>query len=153
MYKRILVPLDGSPQGEAALSLVEELLDPYGEIVLMRIGQLPRDVLMEEGRVFFLDEQASWLESDLNQYLSDVALPLRMKDHKVQTVVRFGLPERQIIWYAEENDIDLIVMPAQVRSGLSRFFSSDVSEKVLKDSPVPVLLVKIPEREVVSKAA
>jgi nucleotide-binding universal stress UspA family protein len=60
-------------------------------------------------------------------------------DVKLSTVL--GDPAEEILRYAKENDIDLIVMGTHGRKGLDRVFFGSVAEKVVKQSPVPVLTI------------
>ncbi|MBU0515970.1 MAG: universal stress protein [Proteobacteria bacterium] len=59
----------------------------------------------------------------------------------VKTRVVTGDPAREIVKYAQENDIGLIVMGTHGRSGLDRAIFGSVAEKVVKHSTVPVLTV------------
>jgi len=60
---------------------------------------------------------------------------------RIQSAVLVGDPTQEIIRYANENDIDLIVLGTHGRKGLDRFIFGSVAEKVVKSSPVPVLTV------------
>lgn len=74
-------------------------------------------------------------------------------ERKVVPVVRAGVPEVEIIRFAEEEGIDLIVLATHGWTGLRHILMGSVAEKVLRGSTVPVLTVKpIPMREeIVSK--
>jgi universal stress protein A len=56
-------------------------------------------------------------------------------------VVRKGIAEEEIVKFAKEEDIDLIIMATHGRSGLSHVLMGSVAEKVIQQSPVPVLVV------------
>lgn len=62
----------------------------------------------------------------------------------VTTVTRYGRPARQIVAYAEENDVDRIVIGTHDRSGLSRLLLGSLSELVAQRSSVPVTTVSEP---------
>jgi len=61
---------------------------------------------------------------------------------EVETVVLEGKPAEKIVEYAEENDIDLVIMGTTGKSGLDRILLGSVAERVVKLSHVPVLVVR-----------
>jgi nucleotide-binding universal stress UspA family protein len=60
----------------------------------------------------------------------------------VEQVIRHGVPHREIIRYVKEHSIDIIVMATHGRTGLAHALAGSVAEKVVRYSPVPVLVVK-----------
>lgn len=65
---------------------------------------------------------------------------------EVKEVVLDGHPGREIIDFAENNDIDLIVMGTLGKTGLNRFLMGSVAENVVRNSKVPVLVVRSEEQ-------
>lgn len=61
---------------------------------------------------------------------------------EVREVILEGYPSSEIIYFAENNNIDLIVMGTLGATGLERFLMGSVAEKVVRSSKVPVLVVK-----------
>lgn len=61
---------------------------------------------------------------------------------QVHFTVAVGNPSSEIIDYAEQNGIDLIVIPSHGRSGISRFLLGSVAERVIRFAPCPVLVVR-----------
>ncbi|WP_440948261.1 universal stress protein [Methanosarcina sp. T3] len=61
---------------------------------------------------------------------------------KVEPVYLKGVPAEKILEYAEESDIDLIVMGTQGLTGVQRFLIGSVAENVLRHSKVPVMIVR-----------
>jgi nucleotide-binding universal stress UspA family protein len=61
---------------------------------------------------------------------------------EVKEVILEGHPSEEIIDFAEHNDIDLIVMGTLGKTGLNRFLMGSVAEKVVRNSKVPVLVVR-----------
>jgi nucleotide-binding universal stress UspA family protein len=57
-------------------------------------------------------------------------------------VTEIGRPSRAIVEYAEEHDIDHIVMGSHGRSGVTRILLGSVAETVVRRSPVPVTIVR-----------
>ncbi|HEV3203601.1 MAG TPA: universal stress protein, partial [Gemmataceae bacterium] len=62
----------------------------------------------------------------------------------VQHVILEGDPATEIVLHAKEAGIDLIVMGTHGRTGLERFLIGSVAEKVMRDAPCSVLVVKLP---------
>jgi nucleotide-binding universal stress UspA family protein len=62
----------------------------------------------------------------------------------VRHVLLEGDPAAEIVRYAEESAVDLIVMGTHGRSGLERLLMGSVAEKVMRDAPCSVLVVKLP---------
>ena len=59
--------------------------------------------------------------------------------------LRSGVPYMEIISQAQDTKIDLIILATHGRSGLSHFLMGSVAEKVVRNSPCPVLTVKMPD--------
>lgn len=143
MYKKILIPLDGSEISEHALEHLKGIaMDPrITSIIMLRVAETPvalylgsdHDLEMEAGA----KEQA---KADANKYLTKIANYLKKKGMNVETVVTDGIPADDILNYATENEVDLIIMSTHGRSGISRWFSGSVAEKVIRHSTVPVLI-------------
>ncbi len=151
MYKKILVPLDGSKLAECVLPHVEELAQSgvVKEIVLLRVCDSPSIIAdYPEGKGKTWEKHVERLTSNAEQqcslYINDVAQSLKDKGYKVKAESRLGKPADEIVNYANKNKIDLIVMASHGRSGISRWAYGSVAEKVLRSSCVPVLLVKVP---------
>ena len=141
MYKRILVPLDGSRLAEQALPHAAAHAAVFGaEIILLKVlGPLP-EPSMSSPRAIRSAEAAS---AELAQeYLEGVAAGLQAEGHGVEAAIEEGRPYVQIIRYAEENDVDLIVMSTRGYSGLSRWLLGSVADRVARGATVPVLLVQ-----------
>lgn len=62
-------------------------------------------------------------------------------------MVKLGRPADEILQFAEQNGVDLIVMTTHGRSGLSRFIYGSVAERIIHAAKAPVLLVRIQGEE------
>lgn len=154
MTQRILVPLDGSEFAESVLGEVEELAaGGRAEVVLFRVGQLPRDVMIESGRTFYLDEQLSWSESELAEYLEALERRLKARGLKVRAAGSFGDPVTEILRYAEEHNITMIAMATHARKGLEGLWRGSVARSVYERASVPVLVKRWSEKEAALRAA
>ena len=153
MYKRALIPLDGSPVAETILPFVLEIAGPLDiEVVLLRVLQPVPPMVVEGSRhIVIEDEEARRL--DALEYLAPLAIDLRNKGVRVETRVRHGVPASEIVDAARETGADLIAMTTHGRSGLRRLVFGSVAEAVLRHSDVPVFLLRATEVEVAGRAA
>ena len=147
MYKRILLPLDGSPLAEQALPHAIAMAERFqSELVLLRVLiPLPRPPTTAEA-VLQRAEKATAVFA--REYQERVAASVQERGITVQIVTIEGRPHLQIIQYAETNQVDLIVMCTRGQSGLSRWLMGSVSERVMRGASVPVLLVRAQKRDV-----
>lgn len=135
MFRRILVPLDGSALAEAVLPRVTELAKSLGaEVLLLRVAiahVFPGvDPTEEEVRVV----------RGAEEYVEAMAGKLAEKGIPVRAAVRYGKPAAEIIEHIAANEVDLVAMSTHGRSGLSRLVMGSVAEEVVRNAEVPVLL-------------
>ena len=150
MYEIILVPLDGSKIGEAALANVEDLalkVTPCSEVevtLLQVISDLTYDFLTEnEGfQLPYNEKDLKNIEGMAQRYLETAAGRLRGKGIKVNTMVTEGHAADEIIKVAQKINANLIAMSTHGRSGLGRWTLGSITDKVIRQSPIPVLTVR-----------
>ncbi len=158
MFTRILVPLDGSELAEKALPLAEGIARASGGTVhlLHVVSRLP---VLEASRASGF-ETAQTIEISLEtarrqvqaqvergrEYLGRVAGRLEASGLTVATAVREGAADEQIVAYAREQHIELVVMSTHGYSGLRRFFVGSVTDRVVRSGEVPVLVVPPSQR-------
>ena len=142
MFKKILVPLDGSRTAESALPYARALAEKMAlDVELISVtdsAAMALNVPSAEG--LFLDKLVENDSRELTQYLTEVAksfLPTR-----TQCRVEKGAPGTVIIDTAAADKDALIVMGTHGRSGLSRCLLGSVAEKVLRGTSNPLLLVR-----------
>ena len=138
MYKRILVPLDGSALAEAVLPHAQELAQCCGaELVLLRVAVAPG---------FVIDPVEAWAAAveEAKDYVSGRAKTLEGRGLKISAKARWGDPAEEMVAYAHQEHIDLIAMATHGRTGLKRVALGSVAEHVLRRTPTPVLLVRAP---------
>jgi nucleotide-binding universal stress UspA family protein len=128
MYKRILVPLDGSELALAALEHARGLAQVCGATLVLLHVRDRRSGSDEGGR--------RYLEFAERQYLADAAVP-------VELAVRAGAAASEIVDAAGALHADLIAMATHGRSGVQRVVYGSVAEHVLRGASVPVLLVRV----------
>jgi nucleotide-binding universal stress UspA family protein len=136
---RILVPLDGSEIGEAALGYAVELAKKTSaEMILLEVFEQVKGV-GAAGISYNIPDDESVRKSILS-YLDHVAGPIKNEGLKVSTTVLFGKAADNIVDYAEKNGVDLIAVSTHGRSGLGRWVFGNVTDKILHAGDVPVLV-------------
>ena len=157
MSKKVLIPLDGSEIGEAALRYVEDLFSTLQisgvvEITLMHI-LVPQTKHIQVHGAYVDSVEKPLTEEDLKQikqealaYLDKSAKVLRNKGVNVncKVVVREDNTSsaEEIIKAEEDLGVDLVAMSTHGRRGISRWAFGSVTEKVLRGGNVPVLVVR-----------
>ena len=138
MFKRILLTLDGSPLAVAALPAAVTLARMSGgELRLLTALEVPPVFAYPE----FRSEHRISAESYLLEIANDVA---REWGGSVTTVVREGRIHDEILGEAEDWGTDMIVMSTHGRGGLSRVWLGSVSDRCVRKSERPVLLIRPP---------
>ena len=147
MENRILVPLDGSRLSEQSLPYAMTLGQKLpAELVLFSAVSIPSDVreVLEKaglGPEPLFEE----LEIQAGEYLEALAHLLSKAELSFSHVVLRSRAAEAIVEYADQMDIQLIVMASHGLAGLKRWTHGSVAEKVLQSAPVPVLLVRAKE--------
>ncbi|MBX0287841.1 universal stress protein [Halomicroarcula sp. F28] len=147
MYENILIPTDGSKTANVAVEHAVDLAAKYGATVhalyvvdpdwlAYSLGSEQLDRI-RQGNIGEMDE----LEADAAEATGVVADAAREKDIEVVEAVRGGTPHKIITNYADSNDIDLVVIGSHGRSGVRRALLGSVTERVLRSTHLPVLVV------------
>jgi len=151
MYKKILVPLDGSKLAECALPHAEELAkccDTEKVILVSVTERIQGYSALEDSSQLtgrrIVPEAVGKKEKQAQRYLGRIAKAMEAKGIKVDTEVLLGDPAGEIVIYAKHPGCDLIVMSSHGRSGISRWTQGSVTDRVFRGSPVPVLMVRAP---------
>jgi len=142
MYKKILVPLDGSPLAEKALEQAESLAKAFdSEILLFQVVHfMPIYGSPELVAPLIIDERH---KEFAEKYLAGLVKVMEGKGLKVQAVVKTGQQVAvEIIDFAKENRADLIVMCTRGRSGISRWVLGSTAHKVITRAETPLLLLR-----------
>jgi len=151
MYKKILVPLDGSKLAECALPHVEELAKGCGteEVILVSVTERVKGyrALEDPGQRLgqrLIPEAFGKKEKQAQRYLDRIAKTMASIGINVSTEVLLWEPAEAIVGYAKQYECDLIVMASHGRSGPSRWAHGSVADKVLRASCIPVLMIRAP---------
>ncbi len=141
-YRRILVPLDGSPEAESILPLAEAIVAPEdGDLVLLRVLRRPGPPAVPETLTDLAAEAAHEVEAEVTEYLSGLAATVRARGLRVQFASVSGDPAQRIAHTARDMDAALIAMTTHGRLDLEHGVLGPVAEEVVRRAPVPVLLI------------
>jgi nucleotide-binding universal stress UspA family protein len=149
--RRILVPTDFSKHSRNALAYGAAFAEKFGaELHLLHVVQdlavfIPDAVTGVPPTTPPVEQLTAAAQEALAQMVREQPLP----GVTPLTDVREGTPFYEIIRFAREKDIDLIVMGTHGRSGLAHVLLGSVTEKVVRKAPCPVLTVRDPEHEFV----
>lgn len=138
----VLVPLDGSPLADAALDEALELFDC--RVTVLNVVT-PIDAAMSEGGVLDAGEDRRESARERAESVAERAKTrASAADRTVETVVETGDPAEHILAYADEHDVDRIVMGSHggQRSGLARRLLGTVATTVVGQAPVTVTVVR-----------
>ncbi len=139
MYKKILVPLDGSPLAEQAIEPAIKIAKRHeAEIVLVRAAEL---TVLPPATWSYLDVDEVHKEerASYQAYLDG----LKVEEVPCRTVLieGEGLGADPLLAYAEKENVELIVMTSHGRTGLNRWLFGSVAERVVRHAPCPVLTI------------
>jgi nucleotide-binding universal stress UspA family protein len=142
MYKKILVTLDGSELAKKALVQAEKLAQTFGsEIILFQVVPfMPIYGSPELVTPLIIDEKQ---KESAEKYLLALSEELKLKGIKVSSAVKTGQQVAvEIIDFAKENGVDLIIMSTHGRSGITRWVLGSTALKVLTRAETPILLMR-----------
>ena len=143
MFKKILVPLDGSTRAEQAIPVAARLARfSGGTVVLLRVVSPHAEFLpypVEPGLIEALIDAN--LEEARN-YLDCISRASSLIEAHTETAVFFGEIATVILSEVETQHIDVIVMCSHGYAGMKRWVLGSVAEKVAHYAPVPVLLLR-----------
>lgn len=150
MFKRILVPLDGSRFAEMALPYARALSEKFeAKLTLACVVETP--IIFGDEFIATANLQAAARETALAEthaYLLSKQSSLRQMGYDVDfKLVEGRLVAEQIIDLAETVAADVIVMSTHGRSGVGRWLLGSVADKVLRQANVPVLLIRVQEEQ------
>ena len=153
MYKRALVPLDGSMIAEAIVPFILEIAGPLDmEVVLLRVV-VPAPPVLFEGASHVIVDDVDKLRTEAEEYLASIATALRARGVRVTIHVRVGDAVSQILAGAHEVDADLIAMTTHGRGGFGRLLFGSIAEAVLRQAEIPVFLMRQTKAQVAARAA
>jgi nucleotide-binding universal stress UspA family protein len=141
MGKHLLVPLDGSSGGDAALEYVFEEF-PDARVTLFHVINPARASFTAQAALPSFSEE--WYEEERSsaEALFEEARERAPATATIETEIEVGRPSRAIVEYTDDHDVDGIVMGSHGREGVARVLLGSVAEAVVRRSPVPVTVVR-----------
>ncbi len=141
MYKKILVPLDGSELAEVVLPHVKEIVAGHGEakVILLRIVE-PLPAGTPPAVDFEVVQKAGVKEAE--KYLARIQAKLSKEGLNVEVEVLTGRPAETITDFVRREKVDLIALATHGRSGVSRWVFGSVADRLVRSSSVPILLIR-----------
>ncbi|WP_323675627.1 universal stress protein [Halorubellus sp. PRR65] len=142
MSVHVLVAYDDSTQADRALEFALEAF-PDATVTLLTVID-PADAGSRR-RLSLPPLGDQWLDrarEDASDTLDDTAARVRDADVDVDTTIEVGRPANTIVGYAEEHDVDHVVMGSHGRSGVTRILLGSVAETVIRRSSVPVTVAR-----------
>jgi nucleotide-binding universal stress UspA family protein len=141
MYKKILVPLDGSALSEAALPHAEEIAKKEGaEIIILRVPDHIEPKFPTQAYIESLHAQKE-ADEQAEVYIKEKVEVLTRDHIKVEGITRDGPVMETILAVAEETHADLITMSTHGWKGLQHLLKGSIAEKIVQNSRVPVMVI------------
>jgi nucleotide-binding universal stress UspA family protein len=145
-FKKVIVPLDGSPLAESVLPMVAELAKKLDlEVLLFRAYHIPYNFYAgDEGySAVIYDDLIAGVRDEANEYLEKkVAEVKKLGVEKVAFEIKEGFAGDEIIERARNTPDGLIAMCSHGRSGVRRWVLGSVTETVVRHSSDPVLVLR-----------
>lgn len=141
MYDRILVPTDGTEQPSVVSQSLNaaELADAEVHVLYV-VDEKALDYQPSESS---REETRNTRREEGEEATADIAEKVESRGLEVVTAIEEGSPAETIVRYADDEEIDMIVMGTHGRSGVDRYVLGSVTEQVIRKSEVPVLTVNI----------
>jgi nucleotide-binding universal stress UspA family protein len=141
MFKKVIVPLDGSILAEKTLPFVKSLAKEgcVEEVVLLNVVEIP---IMGISESFNISPLMNAQFKSAQKYLAGIETQLSSEGIKVKAEILEGTAAKCIVEYAQNNAVDLIVIGTHGYTGMKELVFGSVALRVLHDSHVPVMLIK-----------
>ena len=148
MFKKILVPLDGSELAECVLPHVESLVKGGGVESVIFLRVVEPFYMPNSGEGIFVEEDREEVDAkriaDAQCYLDQLVSQTKYDGVKVQSQVVVGKEAESIADYGTKNEVDLITIATHGRSGISRWVWGSVADRILRSVHVPILMIRAP---------
>jgi nucleotide-binding universal stress UspA family protein len=140
MFKRILLPLDGSTRAESAIPIAARIAQASGgSVILLQVADIPIDIESEKKSVGI---QAWEGFASVRSYLEGVAKSDALVGAKTETQALTGAVAPSILSAVQSLQADLVVLCSHGFTGLKRWTLGSVTHKLVPHSPVPVLVLR-----------
>ncbi|MDP2729333.1 MAG: universal stress protein [Dehalococcoidales bacterium] len=147
LFSRILVPLDGSDDGEAPLPYIKEITRKLeSEVVLLQVVAPGQHVHTVGGLdyILFPEDEVERTIAEARQYLEQAGKELADTKVTLKSEVKTGNAAQEIIDFADEANICLVAISTHEHSGAGRWTLGNVAHKILQAGHTSVLQVRAP---------
>jgi len=145
-FKKIIFSTDFSESSQFALPYaVDMALKYHAQLTLVHVIEpivTPVDFAWGTYNYPDIEKQVNTYAEDSLKKVVEESIPDNVT---TDVVLLFGKPWREIVTYAKENSVDLIVIPTHGLSGLSHAIYGSTAEKVIRKAPCPVLTIRHPD--------
>ncbi|ADD05748.1 UspA domain protein [Natrialba magadii ATCC 43099] len=141
MTEHILVPVDGSQPATAALEYAHERF-PENRLTVLYVVDPMADYSRERSYPGYTADDEFKTEHEKGEAVLERVRERLPDDATVETALEAGKPSRVIVEYADDHDIDGIVIGSHGRSGAVRYLLGSVAEQVVRRAAVPVTIVR-----------
>lgn len=145
ILNRLLLPLDGSEVGEAAVPYVQELVSRLGsEVILLGVVPPGKHIRTVGGLdyVLYPEQDLEQIKAEAREHLDRVYQQLKGGKGKVRFELRAGDIAREIIDFAQETSASLIAISSHGHSGIAKWVFGSIAHKIVQASNTPVLVVR-----------
>jgi nucleotide-binding universal stress UspA family protein len=140
MGKRVLVPVDGSEQAHEACAFVTQEFSGAEMVLLHVINPAEAGYSAQASLPSFSEEWYEQAKSQAQDLFDEIEVEAKAEGEDLS--VTRAIEVRTVVEYAEENEVDQVVMGSHGRSGVTRILLGSVAEAVVRRSPVPVTVVR-----------
>ena len=141
MYKRILLPLDGSKNAEKTIPIAIEFARFHNaSIILLRVvAPLRHSLMASPGAINQAFEQIDLI---VREYMDGIADGFMAEGIKVETITKRGSPAQWTLDTAKDQSCDLIIIGTHGETGASQWRFGSVANKIIKaKSDIPLLVI------------
>ena len=138
MYKKILVPLDGSELAEVSLPYAEEFSAEFGsEIILLYLSRTENNPYYNVRKIY-MEKTVKATEDEVKK----LSKKTDADAIKVSSAMLTGNVAEEIVKYADQEDVSLILMATHGQSGMKQWAMGSIATKVMSATKRPVILIR-----------
>ena len=143
MYRKILVPIDGSEMAWHALEHAKALGEKFGSaITVVHVVQPYNTIPSIDGSPLFIPRDIDDIQKTGQTLLKQAEDKMSDYPNFLETKIEFGYPAERILHLLKECDYEMVVMGNRGLSGIAEFLMGGVVSRVTQYSTIPVLVVK-----------
>jgi nucleotide-binding universal stress UspA family protein len=145
MFKKILVPLDGSKLAEFVIPYAKMIADACeaAQVVFARV--IEPIVIPAVSPEYFSADVYTQMEAqaklEAETYLKQLVGATKFERATTDTKILYGRAADSLVDYAHNNGVDLIIIATHGRSGLSRWIRGSVATRVLQSARLPLMMI------------